>query len=342
MAVTIKELSIYCGLSISAVSKALNGYPDIGEETRQKVMNSAKELGYRPNQIARGLKTGKTFNLGVVYKDASNSGFTHNYFSPVMESFKNEAERHGYEISFISADFSANFGSKMSYLEHSRYRGVDGICVVCCDFKDARIKELAQSDIPLISIDQQLENCPCVASKNKEGMQLLTEYVIAHKHSRIAYIYGETGTIQEMRMEGFLTAMESHGIAVRKEWLIEGRFHNPQIARRVVRKLLQRAERPSCILMCDDYAALGAMHSLEEKKLHIPEDVSIAGYDGVPILQMLKPRLTTIQQNTSIIGSTAARQLIQIIEGKRKRRAQTTYIDTILLEGDTVGYGSAK
>lgn len=82
MAVTIKQVSEYCGISISAVSKALNGYPDIGEKTRKRVIEAAKELGYRPSAIARGLKTGRTFNLGVVYSEDSGSGFLHHFFSP--------------------------------------------------------------------------------------------------------------------------------------------------------------------------------------------------------------------------------------------------------------------
>lgn len=102
MAVTIKELSARCGLSVSTVSKALNDYPDVSEETRQQVRAMAHEMGYRPNAIARSLKIGRTFNLGVLYSDDTESGFTHSYFSPVLQSFKQEAERRGYDITFIT------------------------------------------------------------------------------------------------------------------------------------------------------------------------------------------------------------------------------------------------
>ena len=133
MAVTIKELSARCGLSVSTVSKALNDYPDVSEETRQQVRAVADEMGYRPNAIARSLKIGRTFNLGVLYSDDTESGFTHSYFSPVLQSFKQEAERRGYDITFITHNMGH---SKMTYLEHCRYRNVDGVCIVCSHFDD--------------------------------------------------------------------------------------------------------------------------------------------------------------------------------------------------------------
>ena len=121
MAVTIKELSARCGLSVSTVSKALNDYPDVSEETRKQVRAVADEMGYRANAIARSLKIGRTFNLGVLYSDDTESGFTHSYFSPVLQSFKQEAERRGYDITFITHNMGH---SKMTYLEHCRYRNL--------------------------------------------------------------------------------------------------------------------------------------------------------------------------------------------------------------------------
>ena len=114
MAVTIKELSIHCGLSVSTVSKALNDYPDVSEETKQQVRAAADELGYRPSAIARSLKIGRTFNLGVLYSDDTESGLTHSFFSPVLQSFKKEAERRGYDITFITHNMSAMWTASAS------------------------------------------------------------------------------------------------------------------------------------------------------------------------------------------------------------------------------------
>ena len=148
MAVTIKELSAYCGLSVSTVSKALNDYPDVSEDTKEQVRAAAKELGYRPNAIARSLKIGRTFNIGVLYREDSASGFTHSYFAPVLGAFRDEAERQGYDITFITHNMAR---SEMTYLEHCRYRNVDGVCIVCAHFDAPEVLELIRSPLPVVT-----------------------------------------------------------------------------------------------------------------------------------------------------------------------------------------------
>lgn len=130
MAVTLKELASVCGMSVSTVSKALNGYSDVSEVTREQVRAIANELGYRPNTIARSLKMGRTYNIGVVYEDNTESGFTHNYFSPILQAFKREIEASGYDLTFIT--HRGGKDSPMTFLEHCMARSVDGVCVVCC------------------------------------------------------------------------------------------------------------------------------------------------------------------------------------------------------------------
>ena len=125
------RISDQCGLSVSTVSKALNGYDDISEETKKLVRQTAEALGYRPNAQARALKLGRSFNLGVLFADDNQSGLKHSYFSAVLDSFKVEAESRGYDITFINHNIGR---SRMTYLEHCRYRGVDGACLACVDF----------------------------------------------------------------------------------------------------------------------------------------------------------------------------------------------------------------
>ncbi|HML45861.1 MAG TPA: LacI family DNA-binding transcriptional regulator, partial [Clostridia bacterium] len=140
MAVTIRELAKKCGLSISTVSKALNGYAEISEETRGAVLSAAKEVGYIPNAHARALKTKQSYNMGVLFSDDKHSGLTHAFFSSVLESFKKEAEHRGYDVTFISHNIGT---TRMTYLEHCRYREVDGICIACIDFWDPEVAVLA-------------------------------------------------------------------------------------------------------------------------------------------------------------------------------------------------------
>ena len=115
MAVTIKDVAAKCGLSISTVSKAFNNYADISAETREAVQRAAREIGYFPNAIARALKTNRSFNLGVLFQEERGTGLTHPFFATVLEGFKSECQRRGYDITFINHNIGWN---GMTYLEH--------------------------------------------------------------------------------------------------------------------------------------------------------------------------------------------------------------------------------
>ncbi len=334
MAVTIKELSAACGLSVSTISKALNNYPDVSAETREIVHEAAERLGYRPSAIARGLKMGRTFNLGVLYAEENSVGFTHSYFSPVLESFKKEAERRGYDITFITHHMARN---NMTYLEHCLYRNVDGVCIVCCHFSDPEVTELLSSSLPVVTIDHMFHDHSCIQSENRSGMTQLTQHIIQKGHRRVAYIYGDESSVTSVRLTSFLREMRAAGVEVPERYMIRGRYHNPAATREAVEKLLALDPRPTCIIMPDDYAALGGMDAIREAGLRIPEDISVAGYDGVQLLQMCTPRLTTVRQGTSEIGQAAARKLVHLIEQPRTTFQEIISIPCRLVPGDTVG-----
>ena len=336
MAVTIKELSKACGLSVSTVSKALNDYPDVSEETREQVRAVAARMGYRPSAIARGLKIGRTYNLGVLYNDDSGSGFTHNYFSPVLESFKAEAERRGYDITFITHRTTP----KMTYLDHCLYRNVDGVCIVCSHFEDTEIGQLIASPLPVVTIDHMFHNHTCIQSENRQGMAELTRYVIAKGHKRIAFIHGLQATVSGVRLTSFMREMNAAGLSVPEEYLIAIPYHNPSAAREVVSQLLSLPTRPTCILMPDDYSALGGLEAIRTAGLRVPQDISVAGYDGVPLLQMCSPKLTTVAQDTTRIGAEAARQLVHLIEQPRTTYPEIIPVPCKLLHGETVAVPS--
>ena len=331
MTISIRDLAAACGLSVSTVSKALNGYPDVSEKTREQVRQAAESLGYHPSAIARSIKTGRSFNLGVLYSDDTESGFTHNYFGPVLQAFKQEAERSGYDITFISKGQQG-----MSYLQHCSFRSLDGVCIVCTHFQDPEVQELLSGPLPVVTVDYAFEGHTCVRSQNREGMKMLTRYVISRGHRKIACIAGDSVDISGIRVAAFREAMSEAGIPVREDYLAPGRYHDPATARRVTRRILALPDPPTCILMPDDTAALGGMDAIRAAGLRIPEDISIAGFDGVPILQMCKPRLTTVRQDTQAIGSGAARRLIAHIEAPESSLPEILSVPCTLLEGETV------
>ena len=147
---SLKDLAKECGVSVATVSKALNDQPDIAPATRERIRAAARRMGYLPNAAARALKTNRTYNLGVLFVDEKQSGLTHEYFSAVLDSFKVEAEKRGYDITFINHNIS---GKSMSYLEHCHYRGVDGVVIACVNFYDPQVVELVNGDVPVVTID---------------------------------------------------------------------------------------------------------------------------------------------------------------------------------------------
>ena len=333
MSVTIKEVSAKCGLSISTVSKALNNYSDVSAETRELVMRTAQEVGYYPNSLARALKTNRTYNLGVLFVDDNLSGLTHNYFAAVLDSFKSEAERRGYDITFINHNIGH---SRMTYMEHCRYRNVDGVCLACVDFFAPEIIELIASSLPVVTIDHIFNNRTCILSDNVSGIRDLVRYVYSQGHRRIAYVHGLRSAVTESRVTGFYRTVRELSLNIPQEYVVECAYHNPASASAAVTKLLHLPVLPTCILMSDDYAALGGIEAIRSAGLKIPQDISIAGYDGIQLMQLTQPKLTTIAQNTRRIGVEAATRLIERIEHPQTAGSGIIVVEGRLLPGETV------
>lgn len=333
MAVTIKDVSERCGLSVSTVSKALNHYSDISEETRKRVIETARQIGYHPNALARALKTNRSYNLGVLFVDDFGSGLTHPFFSAVLDSFKQAAEQKGYDITFINHNLGQ---SKMTFLEHCQYRNVDGVCLACIDFYSPEIAELMRHSLPAVTIDHSFNNRSCVISDNVGGMELLVDYAAELGHRRIAYVHGRPSSVTDNRLTGFYRAMKAHGLSVRQEYMAESDYQDPHKCYQAVRRLLKLAEPPTCVFVTDDFAAVGGLDAIRDAGMQAGKDVSIAGYDGHRLLQLLRPRLTTIRQDTRAIGQKAAEALIESIDEPTTAGVQTIMVRGELLKGDTL------
>ena len=331
MGVTIRDLAEHCGLSVSAVSKALNGYSDISETTRQTVMAAVRELDYHPNAHARALKGGRSYNLGVLFSDDSQSGLTHPFFSVVLEHFKREAEQEGYDITFIGHRMG---NGRVTYLDHCRYREVDGVCMACLDFDDAEVQEVTESELPVVTIDRRFQGVPSVLSDNEGGMRALMDYVYSLGHRRVAYVHGPSSAVSDARLTAFQESAARLGLTVPPEYLLPCRYTDPENARAIVRVLLSLPQRPTCILMCDDYNTTGAKQAAVESGVNIPGDVSLAGFDGLSQMQSFSPRLTTVYQDAPRMGREAARLLIAQIENRPF--LESIIVPVRLLRGETV------
>ncbi|MCQ2524467.1 MAG: LacI family transcriptional regulator [Lachnospiraceae bacterium] len=332
--VSMKDIAAACNVSVATVSKALNDQSDIGDKTRELIKATAKEMGYFPNSQARALRTNRSYNIGVLFVDKGQSGLTHDYFSEVLDSFKIAVEEQGYDMTFINCSKTAQ--SRLSYLEHSKYRGFDGIVIACIDFNDPEVIELVNSDIPLVTIDYLFNNKSSVTSNNFSGMQELASYVVSMGHKKIAYICGDDTSVTRNRLAAFYQVLENNNIEIPDEYVIQANYRDIRAAEEMTDKLLAMPERPTCIFYSDDYSSLGGLNSIFHHNLKIPDDISICGYDGNGMASQLEPKLTTLRQDTGRIGRVAAEKLISLIEKPKTTLVEQITIDGFLEKGKTV------
>lgn len=331
--VSIKHIAAKCGVSIATVSKALNNHSDVSEETRRLVYETAREMGYLPNSQARALKTSRTYNIGVLFMEKAGSGLAHNFFSLILDSFKEQASEQGYDLTFICS----RIGDKTAgYYEHCKYRGVDGVLIVCADFYDPDIVQLMNSDLPVVTVDFVTDKKPSVSSDNVSGMKKLVKHAIKKGHRKIAYIYGDSSQVTTIRLKTYLDTLKAYGIEPVSDYIKQGKYQDPISVKALTADMLKLYEPPTCIILPDDYSAVGAYSAIREAGLSVPFDISLAGYDGNLFSQLATPRLTTIKQDTVLIGRTAAELLIRVIQKENVNPAASPVIPGLLVEGASI------
>lgn len=333
--VSLKDIAQKCGVSTATVSKALNGQPDIGQETRKRITDIADELGYFANSAARALKTNRTYNLGVLFMDEGSRGLTHEYFAAVLNSFKTTAESRGYDITFIS---NCNIGNRVtSFLEHCRYRGVDGLLIACVDFESPQVKEIISSGLPVVTLDHIYEGKTSILSDNAEGTEALVKFAYSKGHRKIAFIHGENNVfVTKRRMDGFRNAACELGLSLPEEYIMQARYYQPEKCLEEVKKLLALEDRPTCILMPDDFSLMGGVYAIREAGFQIPEDISVIGYDGIVLAEVTNPRITTYKQDTAQLGTVAAQTLIRLIENPEAVQGNHATVFGRIIEGESV------
>lgn len=328
--VRLKDIAEACGVSAATVSRALNGVTNENKERASFICRTAKEMGYYPNAAARTLKTSRSNNIGILYEDRMN----HEYFSSLLDDLRSSADARGYDLTLIGQGRGEETGN---YYEHARRRNLDGVVVIQADFDSANVIRLATSAIPAVIIDHIYEGCDCVASDNRASMEQLVSHAFGKGHRKIALIQGETGAVSRERLSGFYKICAELGLRVEEGFVREGHFHDPESCYRIIRELMDGKEKPTCILCPDDYSCFGALWALRDAGIQVPGDISLIGFDGIRISQMVPPHLTTYRQNTAQIAEEAIQLLAEAIEEPDTHIPRQITVQGELMEGDTVG-----
>ena len=329
---TIYDIAKICGLSPATVSKALSGAADVSVETRRKVKAVASSVDYIPDGRAKGLSQNRTWTISILCQDGSKMGLTHYLYAQIVESFKSVVERHGYDINFIS-----NQVGKMglSYYGHCRYRKSDGVFIINTDYTSQYARELIESDIPKIAIDYSDKYIGCVMTDCDKAMSLLYDYLYKLGHRDIVYMYGDDKYITHARIESLKKAAAVKGEALGKNSLVQSKYYSIEGGYDSMKRLMCRSSRPTAVIASDDYSALGAVKAAHDAGLSVPGDVSIAGFDGIEITQLISPKLTTIKQDTEGMGVKAAESLMKQILGVDAKDPENIVLEPQLLIGDS-------
>ena len=333
--VTIKDISKASGFSVTTVSKALNDYPDIATKTKQHIKKVCKEMGYIPNAQAQGLVRKKSYTIGIIFEEITGLGLQHPLFSKVLESFKNEVEKLGYDIMFLSK-IQAN-GNVGSYYQHSIRKQVEAILVLCAEFNSEEMLELYTSKLPMVMIDYSEASTCNITSDNAKGVESAVEYLKNLNHKRIANIYGAPDTfIGNLRRESFINAMKKFGLETDESLMFNGEFYSKENGFNAMNEIMELKNQPTAVICASDMLAIGAIQAIKRKGLKVPDDYSIIGFDGIEAGQLITPLLTTVKQDTEQMGKIAAKKILKMINQKKQtNKGETITIETSILEGET-------
>lgn len=332
--VSLKDIARICNVSISTVSKALNDRNDIGSEKKEEIQRVARELNYVPNYMASTLKSKRTRNIGVLFSEKTGTGLTHEHFAKILNSFKETVEERGYTITFINV---SNSPSRLSFMEQVKYMNFDGVFVACADYSAEEVKELFATDMPIVVVDHVLPKHINVASNQYGDMRRMMQFVYDRGHRRIAYIHGGMSEVTTGRLEAYKSFMKEHQLPIYKEYLYTCPYRDYERGSALTKAVLALPKRPTCILYPDDLVAIGGLNMMQEAGMSIPRDMSIVGYDGISVVNVVRPRLTTIRQDTVSMGIQAGNKLISRIEfPEEQNKPETVMVDGMVEPGESV------
>lgn len=313
---TIRDIAKLAGVTPTTVSKILNNKGNISEETKKKVGQIIHETGYRPSFSAKSLASNKSNLIGVIIGGEFNVGFTHPFFSIILNHVRDIMAGRGYDFIFFSVN--------SDYVERCRHYNVAGCLIISGDQNDEGSRRLDQSDIPVVGVDMELsgKRSSYVMTDNLNAAEKVVEYAAKQAIRSLGFIGGNRNSFITMQREaGFRRAMESYGLKPKAEWFAYGDYFD-RSGYREMNRMLESSDIPELVFACSDYMALGAVEAIKERGLTVPGHISVIGYDDIDACRFSVPKLTTVRQDTVRIGQIAAQMLIELIEEDRLGRTE--------------------
>jgi LacI family transcriptional regulator len=311
--VTMRDVAQTAGVSVNTVSRALAGKPDVSPETRAKVLEVAQELDYRPNRLARGLRSNKTEIIGVIVGDIANP-----FFSTVVQGMGKRAKDLGYGL--ILQDTGEDYENEEEAVRIMQYEQVDGILLTPAQTDNRSVKMLQELGIQFVLVARYFADIDTdfVVADDAQGGYLATAHLIERGHKRVAFVNGPSyNSSAKERLEGYTRALREHGIAPDPN-LIRTCALTMEDGYACAREILAQARlRPTAFFAFSDFVALGIMQALKEEGIKVPRDMAVVGYDDIAFASCLEVPLTTVRMPKREMGEKALEILVEKL-GKKE------------------------
>jgi LacI family transcriptional regulator len=311
-AVKLRDVARLAGVHPATASRALN--PEtrllVSEETASRVLAAAAELGYRPNPVARSLRTRRSNSVGVVIPDLTNP-----LFPPIVRGLEDTLAANGYVTLIGNTDNDVDRERRI--FEEMRVRQVDGLAVAAAHLSDPQLEEAVREGVPVVLMNRSAGgNMPAVTVDDDRGIKLAARHLISLGHKKIAHIAGPQDTSTgRARYQGFVASMAEAGLEVPPERVAFARSFSISEGRRCIKEILAGAHDITAIAAGNDLLAIGCYNVLDEVGLSCPDEVSVVGFNNMPFIDMLRPPLTTVGFSHYEVGTEAARLLLERMHG---------------------------
>jgi len=337
MPVLIRDVAKRLKLSITTVSRALDGYDDVAAKTRRRVIRVAREMGYAPSRAARQLRRQRADVIGYILP-AYGGHFTDPFFSEFIAGLGDEVTSHNFDL-LVSTAPPGTAAEKQIYERWVQSRFVDGIVLNRMRLRDWRVKYLAKNNFPFVAHGHTLlrVDFPYIEMDSRSGFALLVRHLVERGHRRIAYIGAPPDiTLQAERFAGYRDGLSAASIAFDESLVAEGdltRSGGYQAAQR----LLGLPEPPTAIIGVNDLTAIGAMRAAHERGLNIGDDLAVAGYDGTEDSAHTQPPLTTLKQPIYETAQRLVCMLLALIAKEQLVERQVILHPELIIRGSTGG-----
>jgi LacI family transcriptional regulator len=302
---------------VATVSRVFNGYTDVSDETRKRVLESARRLEYTPSRAARTLVRKRSEVIGVfLFTGTDHPDIQHPFFQEVLVALKHEVGEAGFDLLLFATERHELGISAASYLGRARNHGVDGLVLMGVDPHDPELSPLIEGGIPTVAVDIELVGgrAGYVTSDNQGGAALAVRHLWELGHRRIATISGpDEMKAGHDRLVGFRDALADVNGGTDERYVVTGDFYT-ETGYAAMQRLLELPEPPTAVFAASDLMAVGAIRAIEDSGRRCPDDISVVGFDDIQLAELISPPLTTIRQDKRGLGSTAAQSLVEMIE----------------------------